>query len=131
MTIDERTAALSDENGLKPCPFCGSTDIDPEGVACFKREYRGTDATWDTAKPEQIENRPSCQNCNATTDGDWNTRAEALSIIGGLTKPVSLSVIVNNSEFRNQITDAYTPAREWHEDVAKAVLEAIGREYVD
>jgi len=60
---------------LKPCPFCGSPDIDPEGVASFKPEYRNSNNTWPTAQPHMIENRPACNNCGATTDGDWNTRA--------------------------------------------------------
>lgn len=63
---------------LDYCPFCGSTDIDPEGVASFKPEYRNgdLDLTWDKdATPDKIEHRPACNDCNATTCGDWNTRA--------------------------------------------------------
>jgi len=61
---------------LKPCPFCGSTDIDPEGVACFKPEYKGGSVGWDKATDDMIVHRPACNSCGATTDGDWNTRAE-------------------------------------------------------
>jgi len=61
---------------IKPCPFCGSTDIDPEGVACFKPEYKGGSVGWDKATDDMIVHRPACNSCGATTDGDWNTRAE-------------------------------------------------------
>lgn len=61
---------------LKPCPFCGSTNIDPEGVASFKPEFRSKDMTWDRdATPERLEHHPACQDCDATTGGDWNVRA--------------------------------------------------------
>lgn len=59
-----------------PCPFCGSTKIDPEGVAAFKPEYRAQDLNWNEhATPDKIEHRPACLECGATTDGDWNVRA--------------------------------------------------------
>ena len=64
---------------LDYCPFCGSTNIDPEGVSAFKPEYRSLDMTWHKdATPEKIEHRPACNNCSATTDGDWNKRHYAL-----------------------------------------------------
>lgn len=64
------------KTSLKSCPFCGSEDIDPEGVASFKKEYRTQNLTWDKdATPDRIERRPACNNCGATTDGDWNVRA--------------------------------------------------------
>lgn len=59
---------------LLPCPFCGCKDIDPEGVASFKPEYRTSDNNWKTCTPDMLENRPACANCNTTTDGDWNAR---------------------------------------------------------
>lgn len=61
---------------LKPCPFCGSFDIDPEGVASFKEQYQTSDNTWDKCTPGMIENRPACNNCGATTNGEWNARSE-------------------------------------------------------
>jgi len=64
---------------LLPCPFCGSSDIDPKGLASFKPEYHhDTTLTWDKdATPEKIEHRPACNNCSAATYGDWKTRTEA------------------------------------------------------
>ena len=63
---------------LKPCPFCGSADIDPEGVASFKDQYRkmmDTCYTWnENANQQTIEHRPACNNCGATTNGEWNDR---------------------------------------------------------
>lgn len=65
-----------DENKLKPCPFCGSEDIDPEGIASFKEEYRNKNLNWDEhANEETIEHKPACNVCGATTNGDWNKRA--------------------------------------------------------
>lgn len=61
---------------LKPCPFCGSTDIDADGVASIKKDRRGLVAFWKDATPDDIENSPSCNNCSASTEIDWNTRAE-------------------------------------------------------
>ncbi len=61
---------------LLPCPFCGSTDIDPEGVSSFKDQYKYCGYSWnDDDKEGKIEHRPACNNCSATTDGDWNHRA--------------------------------------------------------
>jgi hypothetical protein len=67
------------ESKLKECPFCGSTDIDPEGVASFRDEEKhnpdGSLRNWkDDALPERIQHSPACNECGATTDGDWNTR---------------------------------------------------------
>lgn len=59
---------------LKPCPFCGCTEIDPEGVSYIPEEFHKDVPTWHVAKSEHIKNRPACSKCNATTDGDWNTR---------------------------------------------------------
>ncbi len=59
---------MTSELKLLPCPFCGSDDIDPEGVFF----YDG----GDTAKPI---NAPACNKCSATsgkTVDDWNNRAE-------------------------------------------------------
>ncbi|PHS61022.1 MAG: hypothetical protein COB09_18925 [Thalassobium sp.] len=62
---------------LKPCPFCGSTDIDPEGVASFKPEFRAREMSWaDDDIADYIQHKPACNNCGATTEGDWNTRPE-------------------------------------------------------
>ena len=41
---------------LLPCPFCGSSDVDHEGLSSI------------------IDTRPACNNCGASTDGDWNAR---------------------------------------------------------
>lgn len=60
---------------LLPCPFCKSTDIDPEGVAQFKKEYRTLANNWENHTPEMLEHKPSCNSCGATTNGNWNTRA--------------------------------------------------------
>ena len=46
---------------LKPCPFCGGEDIDPEGV--FAEDQNGKNYTY-----------PSCNDCDASCT-DWNTRA--------------------------------------------------------
>lgn len=48
---------------LKPCPFCGSNDIDPNGCASQLSEFG------------PLVTRPACDNCGATTDASWNTRA--------------------------------------------------------
>lgn len=56
------------------CPFCGSTDIDPKGCASIAPGVRDRIDFWKDAKPEDIIERPSCNNCGATTDGNWNTR---------------------------------------------------------
>lgn len=66
------------ELALKPCPFCRSSDIDPEGATGIKPEYRNRGATWDSVKPFMVEHSPACTECGATTDGDWNTRAGKL-----------------------------------------------------
>lgn len=62
---------------LKPCPFCGSTEIDPEGIA-----YINPDSgvkTWnDPNVAEHILRRPACDNCGASTHEDWNTRTPSL-----------------------------------------------------
>jgi hypothetical protein len=60
---------------LLPCPFCGSTDIEPDGVASIKKDVRAVVKFWKDALPEHIINRPCCNTCGATTEGDWNTRA--------------------------------------------------------
>lgn len=67
---------MSEQEKLLPCPFCGSSDIDPEGVASFKEEHRFNDSKfgWDNYEPHMIEHRPCCNKCGATTDGDWNIR---------------------------------------------------------
>lgn len=62
---------------LKPCPFCGSKNIDPKGVASFKPEYRHSGMNWkEHGTPERIQHKPACDDCGATTDRDWNTRAD-------------------------------------------------------
>lgn len=45
---------------LKPCPFCGSEDIDPDG--------------WSS----ETHSGPCCNRCSATAGSvvEWNTRAE-------------------------------------------------------
>lgn len=48
---------------LKPCPFCGSTDIDPEGVLASKDG--GENYSY-----------PACNDCSASCE-DWNTRTPA------------------------------------------------------
>jgi hypothetical protein len=48
---------------LEPCPFCGSNDIDPNGCASQLSEFG------------PLVTRPACDNCGATTDVSWNTRA--------------------------------------------------------
>lgn len=60
-----------------PCPFCGSLDIDPEGVAYYK----------DGDKKNGLSHDPACNDCGATCK-DWNTRpqpsanvSEALNIV--------------------------------------------------
>lgn len=47
------------EMEMKTCPFCGSSDIDPEGVLC-------NDGT----------KSPQCMTCGATAESleKWNTR---------------------------------------------------------
>lgn len=60
---------------LKPCPFCGSADIDSEGVSSIKKDS-GV-GLWKDAKPEHIEHHPACNNCSATTNGAWNTRSDS------------------------------------------------------
>lgn len=73
--IPPSPAQTSEISSLLPCPFCGSGDVDPEGVAAFKPEHRTSDMTWDDARPEHIEHYPACNVCSATTNGNWNTRA--------------------------------------------------------
>jgi len=68
---------------LKPCPFCGSDNIDPEGVASFKPEYRTSDMNWEEdASKGTIQHRPACADCGATTEENWNTRADQEQIEG-------------------------------------------------
>lgn len=64
---------------LLPCPFCGSDDIDPEGITQFKdneiHDENGNLRNWnDHATPGRLEHRPACNNCSATTDIEWNNR---------------------------------------------------------
>jgi hypothetical protein len=62
---------------LLPCPFCGCTDIDPEGVAF----YPDGDAS------KGVHNAPACTNCSATaghTVEEWNTRAPVTADTAGL-----------------------------------------------
>lgn len=49
---------------LKPCPFCGSSEIDPEGWTGITAKFVGTSG-------------PECTGCGATspTVEEWNTRA--------------------------------------------------------
>jgi len=66
---------MTHDNELRNCPFCGSNDIDPEGVASFKPPFIfDENLKWENAEPHMIENRPACNECGATTNGDWNTR---------------------------------------------------------
>jgi len=68
---------MTDEDEVLPCPFCGTADIDPEGVVAFKPEYRYSDMTEDRdATPDKLEFGPACNQCGCTTDGHWNTRAK-------------------------------------------------------
>jgi len=57
---------------LRPCPFCGSHNIDPEGVA-----------TKTSADDDTIISGPACDDCSASTSvhpskivsfGNWNRR---------------------------------------------------------
>lgn len=52
-------------SALKPCPFCGSNRVDPEG--------------WGGVEPDGKTKRagPACDNCFATADSiaAWNSRA--------------------------------------------------------
>lgn len=52
---------------LLPCPFCGSTDVDPEGWATLP-EY---------AKTPEERSGPACDECGASaqTTKIWNTRS--------------------------------------------------------
>ena len=75
---------------LKNCPFCGSTDIDPEGVASFKEEHRKGENTWTNHSPEMIEHHPACNNCNATAAIKlWDTRPLESALQAKLDKAVS------------------------------------------
>lgn len=47
-------------DALLPCPFCGSADIDPEGVLASKDG--GKNYTY-----------PACNDCSASCE-NWNTR---------------------------------------------------------
>lgn len=55
------TDTPSAADALKPCPFCGSNDIDPEG-------WMSLTATG-----------PACNNCSASANSipEWQTRAAA------------------------------------------------------
>lgn len=59
-----------DENDNKCCPFCGSIQVDPEGVASIKQD---TVEFWKDAAPEHIEHSQACDVCSATAD-EWNNR---------------------------------------------------------
>jgi len=67
---------------FEKCPFCGSKDIDPEGVASFKekewKDEAGNLRNWnDHATPERLIHSPACNNCGATSgDSNWNTRTQ-------------------------------------------------------
>lgn len=57
---------------LKPCPFCGSDDIEADGVAFYPEGN----------KENGLHHAPACNNCGATggdTVDQWNTRAKPVS----------------------------------------------------
>jgi hypothetical protein len=105
---------------LERCPFCGSADIDPEGVAFIPKRHHGMVKTWDYAKPDQIEHRPACTNCGASTDGDWNARPANLyqpdftipvaSIPDGWT----VQALVHRYWAHNMVTDQVWVAEMFH-----------------
>lgn len=47
-----------------PCPFCGSWDIEPDGVSYYK----------DGKEENGLCHDPACNNCGATSN-NWNVRA--------------------------------------------------------
>lgn len=51
---------MTEQQNLKPCPFCGSQTIDPEGWASTARKG------------------PACDECGSSADtvAEWNTRPE-------------------------------------------------------
>ena len=54
---------MNDDIILKPCPFCGSDDVDP---------------TFWLAEKDGVESSgPGCMNCGATAEsiGGWNMRS--------------------------------------------------------
>lgn len=112
-------SASTHDEMLDNCPFCGSTDIDPEGVACFKKKYRQSYYNWDDhANEETIEHRPACNNCGATTEGDWNTRSadkanalldEAIRLLNGVVQSngVLVQSEVNDLEYQIKAIEEY------------------------
>lgn len=68
---------------LKPCPFCGSTSIDPQFALGSDRKYY-----------------PGCLDCGASTDNTivWNTRAAPKGIIEELNEKYA-KIFGNSPEY--------------------------------
>lgn len=65
---------MTDKEKLLPCPFCGSNDIDPEGVSIIDPAVRKEITHWHMAEPHHIISKPACNNCSASAD-EWQRRA--------------------------------------------------------
>lgn len=54
---------------LLPCPFCGSSEVDPRGWASLE-QYLGSDL---------YRSGPACDGCGASAPSieDWNRRQDA------------------------------------------------------
>ena len=80
----------SNTEELKNCPFCGSDEIDPEGVSSIKTEYK--DKTWSEVTVDMCESRPACDSCGASTSGNWNTRPKQAEREAELVKALEFCV---------------------------------------
>lgn len=95
------------EEELRPCPFCGSDDIDAKG-------WKGNDGSVG----------PCCNNCNATADSIeiWNTRATD-PIIEEVAEKIAIMHI--NDQLLKQMAEALESADKFADGYHWAICSSV------